>query len=129
MLNALQSNNITNLGSLESKGRVYAREHVALGAVVTEGWGCDTNGLIGRDASGKTLSCQNGLWASNGGGAPTCQAINIPGNKALDVTTYQCPAGFTKTGWDTTGQGWRQSSTPGLIIGANDWSVVFCCKY
>jgi type II secretory pathway pseudopilin PulG len=129
VLNALQSNNITNLGSLESKGRVYAREHVALGAVVTEGWGCDTNGLIGRDASGKTLSCQNGLWASNGGGAPTCQAINIPGNKALDVTTYQCPAGFTKTGWDTTGQGWRQSSTPGLIIGANDWSVVFCCKY
>jgi len=129
VLNALQSNTITNLGALDARGRLLAREHVALGAVVTEGWGCDTNGLIGRDASGKTLSCQNGLWASNGGGAPKCQDIQIKGYGLPDVTTYQCPAGTVKVGWDTTGKGWRQSATPGIYIGHNDWAIVHCCQF
>lgn len=130
VLNAVQSNYITNMGTLESKGRIYAQEYVALNGIAYEGTGCTTNGLLGRDSSGKTLSCQNGVWAPNGGSSPTCQAINIRGNVSYpDVTTYSCPTGWVKTGWDTTGQGWRQSGTAGIIIGANDYAVVFCCKF
>lgn len=55
--------------------------------------------------------------------------LNIPGYSSNDVTTYSCPAGYTKLGWDTTGQGWRSSSTPGLIIGQNDYATVFCAKF
>ncbi|MFU4736256.1 shufflon system plasmid conjugative transfer pilus tip adhesin PilV, partial [Pseudomonas aeruginosa] len=67
---------------------------------------------------------------SVGGGSPTCEAFNIPGyDRPIDVTTYACPIGYTKIGWDTTGQGWRYSRTPGLTVGQNDWATVFCCKF
>ncbi|MDT3723316.1 shufflon system plasmid conjugative transfer pilus tip adhesin PilV, partial [Pseudomonas oryzihabitans] len=65
----------------------------------------------------------------NGGSSPTCAAYNIPGYSADDVTTYSCPAGYTKTGWDTTGSGWRGASKPGLVIGQNDYATIFCCKF
>ncbi|MGK8983751.1 shufflon system plasmid conjugative transfer pilus tip adhesin PilV, partial [Pseudomonas aeruginosa] len=44
-------------------------------------------------------------------------------------TTYACPAGYTKIGWDTTGSGWRYSRTPGIVVGQNDYATVFCCKF
>lgn len=62
VLNNVISNSISNNGTLESKGRVHAREYIAVGGVATKGAGCDTNGLIARDTTGKTLSCQLGIW-------------------------------------------------------------------
>ncbi|WP_141687530.1 shufflon system plasmid conjugative transfer pilus tip adhesin PilV, partial [Pseudomonas putida] len=71
-------------------------EYLQLNGVATEGAGCSPNGLVGRNAAGLTLSCQSGVWKSNGGGAPTCKAFTIPGYSSNDVTTYACPAGYTK---------------------------------
>lgn len=127
VLNNVQSNNINNLGALNSQGRITAGEYISINGIANEGWGCDSNGTLGRDASGKTLSCQNGRWASNSV-QPSCQAITIPGYANPDVTTYACPVGYTKTGWDTTGSGWRGGNS-GAIIGQNDYAVVFCCKF
>ena len=122
-LNAMQANAVTSFG------RMRAGEFLDLGGVANVGWGCAPSGLLGRDPSGKAISCVNGVWEALGGGAPTCMNINIPGYAAYDVTLYTCPAGYTKTGWDTTGENWRSSSTPGIIIGQNDYAVVFCCKF
>lgn len=122
-LNAMQANAVTSFG------RMRAGEFLDLGGVANVGWGCAPSGLLGRDPSGKAISCVNGIWEALGGGAPTCMNINIPGYAAYDVTLYTCPAGYTKTGWDTTGENWRSSSTPGIIIGQNDYAVVFCCKF
>lgn len=122
-LNAMQANAVTSFG------RMRAGEFLDLGGVATVGWGCAPSGLLGRDASGKAISCVNGVWEALGGGGPTCMNINIPGYAAYDVTLYTCPAGYTKTGWDTTGENWRSSSTPGIIIGQNDYAVVFCCRF
>lgn len=118
-------------GSSQFAGTAVFYDAVVINKVVTEGTGGCGRGYIATDASGKLLSCQNGIWTSNGGGAPEFLSINIKGNsKTIDVTNYPCPAGYIKTGWDTTGQGWRQSDvSPGLYIGANDWAMVFCAKY
>lgn len=128
-LNAINSNSINNAGPIVSNGRIYSNEYIQLSGYAAEGNWCASNGLIGRDGAGKTLSCQNNVWQSNSGGAPSCVSITIPGYAANDVTTYACPASYTKVGWDTTGENWRNSSTPGLIIGKNDWAVIFCCKF
>jgi len=57
---------------LTSYGRVNANEYLAIGGYASPGGGCAPNGLIGRDAKGAIISCQNGVWASNSGsvGAP-----------------------------------------------------------
>ena len=55
--------------------------------------------------------------------------MTIPGYDTNDVTTYACPLGYTKIGWDTTGSVQRASSTPGLIIGQNDYATVFLCQF
>lgn len=122
-LNALYAN------YLASNGRIRAGEYVELGGVAAEGTGCAPNGLLGRNATGSALSCDSGVWKKMGGGAPNCVNINIPGYAANDVTTYACPAGYTKLGWDTTGENWRHSSTPGIVIGKNDYAVIFCCQF
>ncbi|WP_256093687.1 shufflon system plasmid conjugative transfer pilus tip adhesin PilV, partial [Pseudomonas putida] len=83
-------------GKLTSEGRTEVGEYLQLNGVATEGAGCSPNGLVGRNAAGLTLSCQSGVWKSNGGGAPTCKAFTIPGYSSNDVTTYACPAGYTK---------------------------------
>lgn len=116
-------------GKLTSIGRTEVGEYLQLNGTVNEGWGCSPNGLLSRDGSGSLLSCKDGLWSKVGGSTPTCAAYNIPGYSANDVTTYSCPVGYTKTGWDTTGSGWRGASTPGLIIGQNDYATIFCCKF
>ncbi|PMW27263.1 shufflon system plasmid conjugative transfer pilus tip adhesin PilV, partial [Pseudomonas sp. FW305-3-2-15-A-R2A1] len=68
------------------------------------------------------------VWKSNSRPA-SCIAITIPGYSTNDVTTYACPFGYAKVGWDTTGSGWRNSSTAGVIIGQNDYATIFCCQF
>jgi len=122
-LNGITSDAIYNYG------RMTIGEYVQLDGVATAGAGCAPNGLLGRATDGSALSCVNSVWTKMGGGAPTCYAYTIPGNShTVDVTNWACPTGLTKTGWDTTGQGWR-SAVDGNIIGANDYYVVFCCQF
>ncbi|EFP6579684.1 shufflon system plasmid conjugative transfer pilus tip adhesin PilV [Salmonella enterica] len=49
-------------GTVQSNGRMTANEFLQINGVATAGWGCPSNGLIGRDASGGILSCQSGVW-------------------------------------------------------------------
>ena len=55
-------------GTLRSEGRTAVGEYLQLGGVATEGTACSPNGLVGRTAAGLTLSCQSGVWRSQGGG-------------------------------------------------------------
>lgn len=122
---------LTAQGGSQFSGTATFWDAVVINKVVQEGTGGCGRGYIATDASGKLLTCQSGIWTSNGGGAPQFLSINIKGNShTVDVTNYPCPAGYVKSGWDTTGQGWRQSDvSPGMYIGANDWAMVFCQKY
>ncbi|MFH7345191.1 type 4 pilus major pilin [Pseudomonas syringae pv. tagetis] len=90
---------------------------------------CAANGMVGRTSTGRSLSCDNQVWVVNGSSAPTCTAKTINGYDANDATTYSCPVGYTKVGWDTTGSGQRNSSTPGIVIGQNDYATIFCCQF
>lgn len=56
---------------LTSEGRTEVGEYLQLNAIATEGAGCSPNGLLGRNAVGLTLSCQSGVWASNGALGPS----------------------------------------------------------
>lgn len=47
-------------------GAADFREIVKLNKVVTEGTACSDTGAIARNSAGLTLSCQSGVWASNG---------------------------------------------------------------
>ncbi|QHC91342.1 shufflon system plasmid conjugative transfer pilus tip adhesin PilV [Pseudomonas chlororaphis] len=54
-------------GEVQSDGRTYVGEYLQLNGLATIGTGCSPNGLLGRVASGLTLSCQDGVWKANGG--------------------------------------------------------------
>ena len=114
--------------SLFSEGRTYVGEYLQLIGTANAGWGCSPDGLVSRNSEGMLL-CKGGLWTKQSGSAPSCTAYTINGYDSNDATTWSCPAGWTKTGWDTTGQKWRGSSTAGLTVGQNDYATVFCCKF
>ncbi|MEE4678359.1 shufflon system plasmid conjugative transfer pilus tip adhesin PilV [Pseudomonas alliivorans] len=116
-------------GTVTSEGRATVGEYLQLNGVAAAGTACATNGMIGRTNTGRSLSCENQVWRVNGASAPNCTAMTIPGYDTNDVTTYACPVGYTKIGWDTTGSGQRFSSTPGLVVGQNDYATVFCCQF
>lgn len=116
-------------GESQFGGRVTFNDVMVLNKIAVEGTGGCTTGSLARNTVGKLLNCESGIWRAGSGGAPEFQAIKIPGYASNDVVSYPCPAGYTKIGWDTTGSGWRQSSTGGIIIGQNDYATVFCAKF
>ncbi|ATV19203.1 shufflon system plasmid conjugative transfer pilus tip adhesin PilV [Pseudomonas avellanae] len=116
-------------GTVTSEGRATVGEYLQLNGVATAGTACAANGMVGRTSTGRSLSCDNQVWVVNGSSAPTCTAKTINGYDANDATTYSCPVGYTKVGWDTTGSGQRNSSTPGIVIGQNDYATIFCCQF
>ncbi|ERT15336.1 shufflon system plasmid conjugative transfer pilus tip adhesin PilV [Pseudomonas sp. CAH-1] len=126
---AVVAGQVQSYGSITASGRLTTSEYLSIGGQAAEGADCGDNSLIAKNAVGQTLSCQSGKWRLSSSTAPKCTAFTIPGYDANDVTTYACPAGYTKLGWDTSGQGWRSSTTPGLIIGSNDYSTIFCCQF
>ncbi|CAH0648200.1 MULTISPECIES: shufflon system plasmid conjugative transfer pilus tip adhesin PilV [Pseudomonas] len=126
---AVVAGQVQSYGSISASGRLTTGEYLSIGGQAAEGAACSDNSLIAKNAAGQTLSCQSGVWRSASSTAPKCAAYTIPGYAANDVTTYACPAGYTKIGWDTYGQGWRSSTTPGIIIGSNDYSTIFCCQF
>lgn len=56
-----------NAQTVTSYGRTTTGEYLQINGVANAGWGCSPNGLIGRDGSGMTLSCQSGVWKGSGG--------------------------------------------------------------
>ena len=115
-------------GTLTSEGRTVVGEYLQLNGTANENWGCSPDGLVSRNPDG-ILLCKGGRWTKQSGSAPTCTAYTINGYDSNDATTWSCPAGYTKTGWDTGGQKQRWASTPGLVVGQNDYATVFCCKF
>lgn len=54
-------------GTVRADGRLSTGEALQLDGVFTAGTGCSPNGLVGRDASGALLSCQDGIWRGTSG--------------------------------------------------------------
>ncbi|MBX9446341.1 shufflon system plasmid conjugative transfer pilus tip adhesin PilV [Dickeya chrysanthemi] len=73
----LNSNYVHSNGNIDANGRINAGEFVYVNGQANVGWGCSPNGLIGRDGSGKILSCVNGVWSSMGG-------------TSKNIALYQC---------------------------------------
>ncbi|UGA50139.1 MULTISPECIES: shufflon system plasmid conjugative transfer pilus tip adhesin PilV [Dickeya] len=65
-------------GSVQADGRLTVGEFAQLNGVANAGAGCSPNGLVGRDGSGKILSCVNGVWT-------------MPGGTSRNIGLYQCP--------------------------------------
>ncbi len=116
-------------GKLTSDGRTQVGEYLQLDGIAQEDGVCAPNGLVGRSQQGIILSCKDARWKKLGGSTPKCMAETINGYQLDDVTTYACPVGYTKIGWDTTGSGQRFSSTNGIVIGQNDYATIFCCEF
>lgn len=55
-------NSLNLLGSSNVNGRATFNEYLQLNGYATAGTGCGPNGLLGRAASGKALSCDSGVW-------------------------------------------------------------------
>lgn len=69
--------------------RLTANEFVQINGWANAGWGCSSNGLVGRTSEGKLLSCVNGLWkAASGGGERIEEFARCSGQNAWDSNTY-----------------------------------------
>lgn len=67
--NIYASGNITGTtiksnGTIESAGRTTVGEYIDLKGIAALNTLCSPNGLVGRDSSGKILSCVNGSWTN-----------------------------------------------------------------
>lgn len=106
----LNSNYVHSNGNIDAAGQVYGAggvvsggrttvgEFLQLNGVAYAGNGCSPNGLVGRDGSGKILSCVNGVWTT----------------PSLSRTLYICPVNYsTGSGnWATYGCVGQISSVP-----------------
>ncbi|MCY1546280.1 hypothetical protein D9M68_822690 [compost metagenome] len=90
-------------GQVRSDGRTYVGEYLQLGGVATEGAGCAPNGLVGRNAAGLTLSCQSGVWRSNGGGVTGHK--NCSWIVGSPYQTRICPSPKVLVGYNYIGYG------------------------
>lgn len=60
--NSSVMNSLNLLGSSNVNGRATFNEYVQLNGVAVKGTACAPNGLVGRAATGKMLSCDSGIW-------------------------------------------------------------------
>lgn len=91
----MNGNNLDSAGTVTA-GKVTS-DYVQLNAVVTEGASCSPNGLVARNANGKTVSCESGVWKSGGdvAGIGTGFMTGIAGQYYNRITGgYSCPAGL-----------------------------------
>jgi hypothetical protein len=85
--------------TVTSEGRMTTGEFLQMNGVAGEGNGCSPNGLLGRDGSGASLSCTNGVWAKGGGGKAGyyCRYTSMSEGKSWDyightpVPDKRCP--------------------------------------
>lgn len=72
-------------GKLTSTGRTQVGEYLQVDGIAVEGGACSPNGLIGRNAAGLTLSCQSGVWASNGSKAVLIGSFSSAGGSTVKM--------------------------------------------
>jgi prepilin-type N-terminal cleavage/methylation domain-containing protein len=113
------TSNINSLAAnyIASNGRVRAAEFVEIGGIATVGWGCAPSGLMGRDATGAILSCQNGIWRGAG-------AINVSAPVVLAATGFvanfgQCFASPKNALISASGPGDSQLVINGVVAGVS----------
>lgn len=89
-------------GESQFNGRAVFNNDVVLNKIVAQDTWCAPNGALARNASGMTLSCQNGLWKGGGLSLGEETYTGMTGYDVKDggVTTYDtsCPPGKVLTG-------------------------------
>ena len=103
--------NATVGGSVNAGGRIQTGEYLLAGQV-SEGdtQGCNTPGLIARDANGLILSCQSGRWSKQSPG----EKISI---RTASNSAYRFPSAYAQcfSSEQLTGGGAACSSPTGFI--------------
>lgn len=84
-------------GAVTSNGRLTTGEFVQINGQAGEGGGCSPNGLVGRTAAGKLLSCESGRWRAGGG---VTASMTISGGQASGPqwAYAECPSGWYLAG-------------------------------
>ncbi|HGG0597821.1 TPA: shufflon system plasmid conjugative transfer pilus tip adhesin PilV [Enterobacter roggenkampii] len=99
--------NITASGNMDVSGRVTVGEFIQLNGQATVGATCSPNGLQGRTAEGKILSCVNGVWTGsvqiNNSQCKWFSPANAfsyfgKDSRQLHEKPIICPAGYIMTG-------------------------------
>lgn len=111
-------NGVANLNSdLNVSGKTSLYGQVYLGNIVSENTGCPQSGAIARDVSGKTLSCQNGIWIKLSGS----QVRSFNGSDLYDssyTTPYvNCLSSVVDVTMGSTFQGNNGADAQGMIYG------------
>ena len=77
-------------GRVTSDGRLTVNEYIQVNGIATDGADCPSNGLIGTDASGKSLNCVNKKWTSAGLGRQGyyCRYTSMSKGKSEDYVGY-----------------------------------------
>ncbi|QWT41732.1 shufflon system plasmid conjugative transfer pilus tip adhesin PilV [Dickeya dadantii] len=85
--------NINSYSQITSSKRLTTGEFLQINGTVSAGNPCVSNGLVGRDTSGKILSCVNGVWSSLGGTSKNISlyqcSYNICDNNSASTCTGQ----------------------------------------
>lgn len=112
-------------GTIQSNGRMTAKEHILLEKVIAAGAACSPNGLLGRDSTGAILSCQNGKWQQMGSGEKiSTYSLKFPnspmqlGQHSLCALTYVraikvgSDNSYSECGLTTSGNNWVLTAYP-----------------
>ncbi|MEW3152470.1 shufflon system plasmid conjugative transfer pilus tip adhesin PilV, partial [Escherichia coli] len=90
----LTAGTIKSNGTIESTGRIKAGEYLHLNGQATLNAKCTPNGLVGRDSTGRVLSCVNGKWQTASGDGLKGIFITITDQ----VSGYKCVIPNSDTG-------------------------------
>lgn len=71
----VQAGSIQSNGTLVANGRITARDYVQIDGQGVVGTWCPSNGLIGRTAAGRILSCESNVWSSPGNNSGRYQSF------------------------------------------------------
>lgn len=107
-------NNLSTAGTITSAGRIKAGEFLELGQAVANGGGCERQGLVSVDSSGKLMSCQGGTWQGQGSiGSP----VRVSGSSlgAWSICTMNYASGNSKK-LTTSGGNWYYSGSGTQIV-------------
>lgn len=109
-----QLNSLVTTGTITSAGRIKTGEFLELGQVVGKGAGCERQGLVGVDASGKLMSCQGGSWQGQGA---IGDAVRVSGTNlgAWSMCTLNYGSGNAKS-LTTSGGNWYYSGSGTQIV-------------
>ena len=86
----ITGNYVRSNGQILSSGRLTTNEFVQINGQAGEGAGCSPNGLVGRTAAGKLLSCTSGKWTAAAVGTPGyyCRLTSFDKGRSDDYVGY-----------------------------------------